>query len=74
MDPINQTSDNSIEGHPANDDIPNDGTGMLHIFSQPCQPLMLKLYRRLQARSLPRPLQGLAQEQILQSTEVDQDN
>ena len=27
MDPINQTSDNSILGHPAADDIPADGTG-----------------------------------------------
>ncbi|KAG9878187.1 putative 1,4-glycogen branching enzyme, partial [Aureobasidium melanogenum] len=31
MDPINQTSDNSIEGHPANDDIPNDGTGVIKL-------------------------------------------
>lgn len=28
MDPVNQSSDNSIGGHPAADDIPNDGTGM----------------------------------------------
>lgn len=30
MDPINQSSDNTIAGHTAADDIPNDGTGMLH--------------------------------------------
>jgi hypothetical protein len=30
MDPINQTSDNSITGHTAND-IPNDGTGMFDV-------------------------------------------
>jgi hypothetical protein len=29
MDPINQSSDNSISGHTASKDIPNDGTGML---------------------------------------------
>ena len=28
MDPINQSSDNTIAGHTAADDIPNDGTGM----------------------------------------------
>lgn len=32
MDPINQTSDNSIAGHTAND-IPNDGTGMFDVGS-----------------------------------------
>jgi hypothetical protein len=32
MDSINQTSDNSIAGHTAND-IPNDGTGMFDIVS-----------------------------------------
>lgn len=30
MDPINQSSDNTIAGHTAADDIPNDGTGMLY--------------------------------------------
>ena len=39
MDPINQTSDNSIAGHTAGDDIPNDGTGMLSVLSASCQLL-----------------------------------
>lgn len=27
MDPLNQTSENSVQSAPANDEIPTDGTG-----------------------------------------------
>jgi len=74
MDPINQTSDNSISGHPAADDIPNDGTGMLNVPSASCQLLTRWFHRRYQARSLALALQGLVEEQILQGPAVDQDN
>lgn len=29
MDPLNQTSDNSLQSAPASNDVPNDGTGKL---------------------------------------------
>lgn len=74
MDPVNQTSDNSIQGETAGD-IPSDGTGIdIHVFLDRDAEQLLTFRRRGKARPLACSFQRCSEEQIWQGSTMDQNN